>query len=378
MAEDLAQATSRTTKALDRFQQRHRWAGLPLAVLYKFIDDQGNVLAALITYYAFLSLFPLLLLLVTVLGYALHGNEHLQLQVLNSALSQFPVIGDQLRTNIDPLHGRVLGLVVGIFGSVYGGLGVAQACQNAMNKVWAVPRHARPSVLRARGISLLLLLLLGTGVLATTVLSGLTTSAGAYGSNLSIGARVLSTVLSVAVNAVLFMVAFQLMTAEHITLAQVRGGALAAAVCWQLLQMVGTYYVAHDLKDASATYGVFGLVLGAIAWIYLGALVIVISAEYSVVRARKLWPRSLLTPFTDNVRLTEGDRRAYASYPLTEKHKGFETVEVEFHEPGDAGGPDGSGVGPEQAEETRPDPDAPDAPSEPDQPAKPGPAGAGD
>jgi len=365
MAEDLPQAASRITRALDRFQRRHRWAGLPLAVLYKFIDDQGNVLAALITYYAFISLFPLLLLLVTVLGYALHGNEHLQAQVFNSALSQFPVIGDQLRTNIDPLHGKVLGLVVGILGSVYGGLGVAQACQNAMNKVWAVPRHARPSPLRARGISLLLLALLGTGVLATTILSGLTTSAGAYGSDLGVGARVLSTVLSVAVNAVLFMVAFQLMTAEHITLAQVRGGALAAAVCWQLLQVVGTYYVAHDLKNASATYGVFGLVLGAIAWIYLGALVVVMSAEYSVVRVKKLWPRSLLTPFTDNVRLTEGDRRAYASYPMTEKHKGFETVEVEFHQPGDADPPAGSAEQPERGDAGA------DAPGGPDRPATP-------
>ena len=381
MTEDLPEKASRITAALDRFQRRHRWAGLPLAVLYKFIDDQGNVLAALITYYAFISLFPLLLLLVTVLGYALHGNEHLQLEVLNSALTQFPVIGEQLRTNIDPLHGKVLGLVVGILGSVYGGLGVAQACQNAMNKVWAVPRHDRPSPIKARGISLLLLLLLGTGVLATTVLSALTTSAGAYGSDLSIGARILSTVLSVAMNAVLFMVAFQLMTAEHITLGQVRGGALAAAVCWQLLQEVGTYYVGHQLKNASATYGVFGLVLGSIAWIYLGALVIVFCAEYSVVRARKLWPRSLLAPFTDNVRLTEGDRRAYSSYPLTEKHKEFETVEVEFHEPGEPGEPGSSGGAAADGDGAEPagaaDSGRPAAPSGSDQPTKPEPSGAG-
>jgi YihY family inner membrane protein len=334
-------AGTRLTAALDRFQRRHRWAGMPLAVLYKFFDDQGNVLAALITYYAFVSLFPLLLLLVTVLGYALHGNEQLQVDVLNSALSQFPVIGEQLQTNIDPLQGKVLGLVVGILGSLYGGLGVAQACQNAMNKVWAVPRNARPNPLKARGISLLLLLLLGSGVLTTTVLSALTTSADAYGSDLGVGARILATVLSVAVNAVLFVVAFRLMTAEHITADQVRGGALAAAVCWQLLQEVGTYYVAHELKGASATYGVFGLVLGLLAWIYLGALVIILCAEYSVVRARKLWPRSLLTPFTDDVQLTEGDRRAYSSYPRTEKHKGFETVEVEFHEPGGSAEPAG-------------------------------------
>lgn len=324
---------------LDRFQQRHPWAGLPLAVLYKFIDDQGNVLAALITYYAFVSLFPLLLLLVTVLGYALYGNEELQSQVLNSALSQFPVIGDQLTTNIDPLQGKVLGLVVGILGSLYGGLGVAQAGQNAMNKVWAVPRNARPNPIKARGISLLLLLLLGSGVLTTTVLSALSTSAAEYGSDLGVGARILATVLSVAVNAVLFVAAFRLMTAEQITAKEVRGGALAAAVCWQVLQQIGTYYVAHELKGASATYGVFGLVLGLLAWIYLGALVIVMCAEYSVVRARKLWPRGLLAPFTDNVRLTEGDRRAYSSYPMTEKHKDFETVEVDFHEPGGAAQP---------------------------------------
>jgi membrane protein len=380
VTDDLPVAASRITAALDRFQRRHRWAGLPLAVLYKFIDDQGNVLAALITYYAFVSLFPLLLLLVTVLGYALHGNRHLQLQVLNSALSQFPVIGDQLRTNIDPLHGRLLGLVVGILGSLYGGLGVAQAGQNAMNKVWAVPRHARPSPLKARGISLLLLLLLGAGVLATTVLSGLTTSASAYGSDLGVGARILTTVLSVAVNAVLFVVAFQLMTAEHVTVDQVRGGALAAAVCWQLLQEVGTYYVGHQLKGASATYGVFGLVLGLLAWIYLGALVIVMCAEYSVVRAKKLWPRSLLTPFTDNVRLTEGDRRAYSSYPLTEKHKGFETVEVEFHEPG-PGGSTGSGEPRERDDGDEPnhaeEADIPVASSGADQPSKPGASGTG-
>src|SRR6195952_6086472 len=187
----------RLTAMLDRFQRRHRWAGMPLAVVYKFVDDQGNFLAALLTYYAFLSLFPLLLLLVTILGYALHGNLELQQRVLDSALSQFPVIGEQLRTNIDPLHGRVLGLVVGILGSLYGGLGVAQAGPNAMNKVWAVPRNARPNPFKARGISLLLLLLVGGGLLATTVLSALTPSAAAYGTDLGTGARVLSAVLSI-------------------------------------------------------------------------------------------------------------------------------------------------------------------------------------
>src|SRR5579875_206352 len=82
------QASPETTMTIarraDRLQRRHRWAGLPLAVLYKFVDDQGSYLAALLTYYGFLSLFPLLLLAVTVLGFVLHGNPHLQHQLLNS------------------------------------------------------------------------------------------------------------------------------------------------------------------------------------------------------------------------------------------------------------------------------------------------------
>src|SRR6185312_9559316 len=82
--------------ALDRFQRRHRWAGLPLAVVYKYFDDQGNYLAALITFYGFVSVFPLLLLLSSVLGFVLQGHPGLEQHVLDSTLSQFPVIGDQL------------------------------------------------------------------------------------------------------------------------------------------------------------------------------------------------------------------------------------------------------------------------------------------
>jgi membrane protein len=135
------------------------------------------------------------------------------------------------------------------------------------------------------------------------------------------------------VNALLFIFTFRVLTAREISTRQVRGGAIAAAITWQLLQVVGTYAVGHALKGASATYGVFGLVLGLIAWIYLGAVTVVLCAELNVVRANKFWPRSLLTPFTDNVQLTAGDRRAYGSYPITEKHKGFQNVDVDFDQP---------------------------------------------
>ncbi len=181
------------THRLDRMQRRHPVLGFPLAVVYKFVDDQGSYLAALITYYGFLSLFPLLLLLTSVLGFVLGGDAHLQQRVLNSTLSQFPVIGSQLG---DPkgLQGSGAGLVIGLLGAVYGGLGVAQAGQNAMNTAWHVPRNNRPNPIKVRLRSLLLLATVGLGVLATTILSALGSSAGAFGASFGVGSKPGSTV----------------------------------------------------------------------------------------------------------------------------------------------------------------------------------------
>ena len=101
------------TERLDRFQRKHPWAGFPLAVAYKYFDDFGAYLAALLTYYGFVSLFPLLLLLSTILGFVLSGDPSLQHEVLTSALHQFPVIGGDL-AQPKRLGGGPIGLVVGI------------------------------------------------------------------------------------------------------------------------------------------------------------------------------------------------------------------------------------------------------------------------
>jgi membrane protein len=317
----------------DAYQRRHRWAGLPLAVLYKFADDQGTYLAAQITYYGFVALFPLLLLLSTFLGYALHGNPHLQRQVLDSALAQFPVVGDQIATNIRSFHGSVAGLVIGILGCVYGGLGIVQSVQNTLNKVWGVPRNSRLNPVRARLRSLLLLVIGGGSVLLTTVLSALGAAADAYGASLGGSVRTLVTVAAIALNVTLFIVAFRILTARPVTIREIRAGAIAAAVIWQALQLTLALLLGHKLKGATATYGLFALVLGLLAWIYLGAITTVICAEFNAVRAGQLWPRALLTPFTDNVELTPADQRAYTSYAKTERHKSFENIDVSFGKP---------------------------------------------
>ena len=322
---------------IDDFQQRHRWLGYPLAVVYKYLDDSGGYLAALITYYAFVSLFPLLLLGSTILGFILVGHADLQKQVLDSALAEFPVVGAQLGQP-RRLGGGTAGLVIGILGSLYGGLGVAQAIQYAMNTAWSVPRNSRPNPIKARGRSLLLLCTAGVAVLGTTVLSALDSS---NAESLGPFAKVVLIAGSVVLNAIVFLFVFQVAAAKELSVKDVAAGAISAAVVWQLLQTFGVVYVGHVVKGASATNGTFAFVLGLLAFLYLAAVSLVFCIEVNVVRVAHLHPRALLTPFTDNVDLTQGDERSYTRAAKAQRAKGFEDVDVRFR-PGDRGG-DGDG-----------------------------------
>jgi YihY family inner membrane protein len=308
---------------LDDYQQRHPALGFPLAVLYKYIDDQGGYLAALITYYGFLSLFPLLLLGVTILGYLLQNDPALQAKILNSALREIPVLGDQLRENVQGLRGSGRALVTGTLVALYGVLNGSTAVQSALDRIWGVPRYRRPNPLIARVRGLVLLGVLGIGLLATTAVSELP-SHGLL--------AVVTVVAAVAVNTGILLAAYKLLTVRAVGLRDLWAGALVAAVAWQVLQTVGGYYVRHELRGAGQVYGVFGIVLGLIAWVYVGAVIVLISAEINAVRKDRLWPRSLLTQFTDDVDLTRGDRRSYEAYAQTERHKGFEEVDVRFND----------------------------------------------
>jgi membrane protein len=318
---------------LDRYQRTHRWLGFLLAVIYKFSDDQGSYLAALMAYYGFLSLFPLLLLLVTILGFVLQGDPHLQSQLLDSALVQFPVLGVQLRDNVHSLRGSGAGLAVGVLLTLFGCLGVAGATQNALNRAWAISRDRRPNPFTSRLRSLALLPVFALGVVITTALAGLTTGAHAYGTDLGGVVRILAIGLAIGASVAQFLVAFRVLTAADVPTRDLRIGAVVAGVGWQVVQLLGTYFITHALRGREETYGVFGLVLGLIAWIYLLALVTVFAVEISVVAERRLWPRALLTPFTDRVQLTVADERAYTGYAGSERHKGFEVVDVDFEDP---------------------------------------------
>jgi membrane protein len=335
-----------TVHGPDRFQRRHGWLGFPLAVIYKYFDDFGTYLGAILTYYAFVSLFPLLLIASTVLSVVLRGNAHLQHELLTSALTQFPVVGSEL-DKPEHLSGGAAGLTIGIIGSVYGALGVAQAFQYASNTMWGVPRNSRPNPLKARGRSIVLLAVTGLGILATTALS--IVGNGGVGA-LGTIEKYLVLALSVVINIAVAIFAFRFTPARRLSIRDVLPGAIGAAVAWQLLQLFGIVYVNHVVKHASETNQVFAIVLGLLAYLFLSAMALLLCIEVNVVRVSRMHPRALLTPFTDNVSLTKGDERAYTGQAKAQRSKGFEQIEVGFlppedrdeHPEPDEPGPEGS------------------------------------
>ncbi|HEY2300254.1 MAG TPA: YhjD/YihY/BrkB family envelope integrity protein [Acidimicrobiales bacterium] len=281
----------RALERLDDLQQRTRIAPL-FGVVKKFGDDRGGSLAALITYYGFLSLFPLLLLFYTVVAFVLPHYPGAQADLTKSVISQFPVIGPQLQQNTQhPLKGSGLALIVGVVALVWGSLGVAQILQFTMQEVWNIPGRDRPGYVTRLLRSLLLFLVLGLGIATTTAVSGLGTILdwGPAGS-------LLAALPALVVNIGLFLLVFRLLTSSEVSLRQLVPGAVLGGIGWQVLQTVGVNLVSHQLQHASQVYGVFGFTLALISFLALAATLTVYSAELNVVLAHHLWPRSLLQP----------------------------------------------------------------------------------
>ena len=309
----------RLLRGLDRFQQRHSVLGFPFGVIKKYGDDQGGKKAALLAHYGFLSLFPLLLVFLTVLGYALANDPQLQQAVIDTLARQFPVLGPQVERSISTIQGSGVALVVGILGTLWGGLGITESFQDAMNDIWNVPRRQRPNFgLRlVRGLAALLLVA-GELVAATSLAQLGIAGPGLLGRlDLLAGSLLLNLLLLVAM--------FRLLTGTRLRWRWLLPGAAVGALGWSVLQTVGVQLVNSQLERANLLYGVFAGVLVLLGWLYLSTQLVVYAAEVNVVLARRLWPRSLLQP-----PLTEPDRRVLTALARTEERRPEQRVEVTF------------------------------------------------
>jgi len=307
----------RVARAMDDRQQRSPLLAFAFAVFRKFGDDQAGGLAGLIAYYAFFSVFPLLLVFVTVVGFVLGSENDLTSRALNS----FPVVGREIAQGA--LKGSGLALVLGMLLALWAGMRVVQGMQEAMNRVWNVPMKRRPGFLERLARSLVMLIILGTATIGATILSGVGTS-GAVGTL----TRIAGILLALIVNVGLYLLAFRVLTDEQLSWGTVLPGAVLAGVAWTLLQILGGWYVNHQIQGASQTYGTFAVVIGLLSWLYLGAQASLLAAEVNVVRARRLWPRSLVPP-----PLTPADREVLQATAEEAARRPEQTVSVRFEEP---------------------------------------------
>jgi YihY family inner membrane protein len=317
MTETEKGAMQRLLRRADAAQRRRPALAFPFAVLKKFGDDRAGQLAALIAYYGFFSLFPLLLVFVTVVAFVIQDDPALQERLLDSILDKFPSVGTQIERNIGDFTGSTLALVVGLGLALWSGTAVVTTTQLAMDDVWDVPRAERPGLPRRVLRALLMLLVFGVSIVASTFLT-------------AVGGGVLVEVVSlagtVAISACLFAVAYRVLTVARVSWRDVLPGAIVAACAWTILLMLGTWIVDRYVTRAEAVYGVyFAVVIGLLAWISLFAQLFLVAAEVNVVRTRRLWPRSLAEP-----PLAPQDREVLADQAREERARAEEHVDVRF------------------------------------------------
>jgi membrane protein len=293
---------------------------VPVAVFKKFTDDGASRLAALIAYWSFFSIFPLLLAFASILGFLLEDNPDFQKDVLDSTVAQIPVIGDQLSRDVTSLQGSGLALAIGIVGAVWAGLGVTLAIGRALDELWAVPRVDRADYVHARLRGLAMLGVLGAANVLTTVVVALARN----GTIQPPIAGVASFAGSAAVDFLVFLTAYRMLTSASVTTRQVLPGAVLATISWLGLQTLGGLYVEHVVARSDETYGVFAVVIGLLSWLWLAAQLSLVAGEVNVVLAERLWPRSL---FGD---LAAADERAMRRAAQAEQRDRRELIVVSF------------------------------------------------
>jgi YihY family inner membrane protein len=305
-------------RKLDAFQQRHRLPGFLYAVVKKYGEDEAGYQAALLTYYGFLSLFPLLLVLTTITHSI--ASPEIQNTIIKSTTNYFPVLGNQLAQHIHTIHKSGVALVVGILFTFYGARGVADVFRHSVNHIWQIPRQKRDSFPKALPKSLSLIVVGGLGFLLASISAGIAAGAG-HG----VGFRLLGVAVNVFILFWLFTFLLNMSLPRHVTLKETRLGAITAAIGLVILQSLGGYLLARELKNLDALYSYFAISLGLLFWIYLQSQVMMYSVEIATVNNEKLWPRGLGSD------LTQADKRVYARLAKKEEIVEEESVSTQFN-----------------------------------------------
>jgi membrane protein len=299
----------------DRVQKGTKPTSVLVATFKKFKEDNSTSLASMIAFWAFFSIFPLLMVLVTILGYVLPASD--KQNVLTHVASLFPLLNPK---QVAGLTGAWWALLVGIFTTLWSGLGVVRTAQTAFNSVWEIPRHERPGLKEQVLRSLWVLATIGGGLVASTLISGLVTGS-ATGVHLGLAGHIGGLAIEVVLDVGLFVAAFRMLTDREITSRDVLPGAVLSGAVFFVLQELSAFIISRHLKSAAATYGHFATVITILWWFYLQSIVTLLGAQLNVVLKERLFPRSL----TDAPQ-TEADHRALQAYAQERTYQPEEKV----------------------------------------------------
>ncbi len=314
---------------MDRFQRAHAGVGVPYAVVKKFGDDTANLYVVALAWYGFTAIFPLLLAVVTILGFV--GQKSLGSTVVDT-LHKFPVVGDSFNPgNGSQLHGSTVGLIVGLLGLLYGAQGVTQTAQQAMASVWNIPQLARTGFLPRLGRSFAGLATIGGSFLLNALITTYITRSGE-----SYAIRIPVLIGLLALNCALYWLSWFILTPKTVSARRLVPGAVVGGIAFTLLITVGTGLVQHQLKNTSNTYGTFGSVIGIVAFLLLLSKISLYAAELNPVLDRRLYPRAL--PMGDP---TEADKRVDYDLIKEQRRRPDESI--------------GVGIGPDSQQEAAED-----------------------
>lgn len=274
---------------IDAFQRSHAILAFPVAVVKRYGDDEAGKQAALVTYYAFLSLFPLLLIFMTTLGILIQNNPGLEDRIAATVFELFPALGKDLQQNVGSLQGSGLALILQILALVYGARGLAVILQETFNNLWHIDKKQRQGKLGETIRAVGMMAAVGIGIVVGTVLSY------SLGSILDIGiiGTIAVTVVNILITFGLFLVVFRLGTSARISIRQLIIGAAVACVGTLVVQRLGGIIMSQQLPKLEGSYGSFAVALGMLFWIYLQAQIIMYAIVVTVVRFEKDWPKKL-------------------------------------------------------------------------------------
>jgi YihY family inner membrane protein len=304
---------------LDAYQQQHKAVAIPIAVFKKFSEDQSTNLASMIAFWAFFSIFPLLLVLVTLLGFFLPTDT--KNGVLQQVADYFPLLNT---SSISGLTGSWWALIIGLVTALWSGSAVVRTVQQAFNSVWEIPIHQRPKLVEQVLRSIFVLATIGVGLVLSVFITGFVSGASNT-LHLAWFGHVIGYLIAIALDIGLFIAAFRMLTDRDISTRDVLPGAVLSGFVFWVLQSLSSLIISHYLQNAQSTYGTFATVITMLWWLYITSIVTLLGAQLNVVLKERLYPRGLVEAPD-----TEADHRLYDNYAKERTYLDDEQVHTSF------------------------------------------------